>query len=62
MRAHLVTRPMSCFTARLLLCAATLIVLGGTLALVLAPLSVKAASGTAFVRVNQMGLQRAALF
>lgn len=55
MRAHLLTHPKRRFGTLSLASIATVLVVVGSLVLILAPLPVRAASGSAFVRVNQVG-------
>jgi endoglucanase len=55
MNAHPVTHPRSSFAIISLVSVATMIVVAGALVLMLAPLLAKAATGSAFVRVNQVG-------
>lgn len=55
MRAHPVARPKRRFAMIPLSSLATLLVVAAALALMLAPLPVKAATGSAFVRINQVG-------
>lgn len=55
MRAHPVARPKHHVVLLPLSSSAALLAVAGVLALMLAPLPVKAASGSAFVRVNQVG-------
>src|SRR5947199_7982742 len=55
MNAHPVTHPGRGLSIVSLASVATIIVVAGALALTLAPLLVKAQSGSAFVRVNQVG-------
>jgi len=55
MHAHPVARLKRCFAITSLVCVVTLIVVVGALALSLAALPIRAQSGSAFVRVNQVG-------
>ena len=55
MNAHPVTHPGRRLSIVSLASVATILVVAGALALTLAPLLAKAQSGSAFVRVNQVG-------
>jgi hypothetical protein len=55
MRAHPVAQPKRRLVLLPFSSIAPLLVVAATLALILVPLPVKTASGTAFVRVNQVG-------
>jgi endoglucanase len=61
MHAHPVARLKLCFTITSLVRVVTLIVVVGALALALAALPIRAQSGSAFVRVNQVGYATTAL-
>jgi endoglucanase len=61
MNAHPVTYPGRRFVITSIVRIATAIVVAGTLALTLAPLLAKGQSGSAFVRVNQVGYAATAL-
>jgi hypothetical protein len=61
MNAHPVTYPCRRFVIPSIVRIATVIVVAGALALTLAPLLAKGQSGSAFVRVNQVGYAATAL-
>ena len=61
MSAHPVTYPGRRFVIPSIVRIATVIVVAGALALTLAPLLAKGQSGSAFVRVNQVGYAATAL-
>jgi hypothetical protein len=61
MHAHPVARLKRCFAITSLVRVVTLIVVVGALALALAALPIRAQSGSAFVRVNQVGYATTAL-